>query len=172
MTGLDCQLDQILEIATIVTDADLNVIAQGPVLAIQVAPEHLNQMDEWNTRTHTNSGLVGRCLSSDVSIEQAEKMTLEFLSQHLGSKESPMCGNSICQDRRFLARQMPTLEAFFHYRNLDVSTLKELGLRWAPAVVSGFAKEARHQALADIQESIDELRHYRAHMGALGGNDQ
>lgn len=169
MTGLDCQSDHIIEIATIVTDAELHVMAEGPVLAIQTPPAILQGMDEWNTRTHTESGLVKRCLESNVSLQQAQAQTLAFLASWIGSGQSPMCGNSICQDRRFLARQMPQLEAFFHYRNLDVSTLKELGARWAPEVVRSFVKKNTHQALDDIRESIEELRHYRAHMGTLGG---
>ena len=170
MTGLDCQTDQIIEIATIVTDEQLNILEEGPVFAIQTSPEHLSAMDEWNTKTHTESGLVRRCLHSHTSLRDAETKTLEFLKKHLEPNRSPMCGNSICQDRRFLARQMPELEAFFHYRNLDVSTLKELAVRWAPELVNAFKKEASHQALADIRESIEELKHYRTHMGALGGH--
>jgi len=169
MTGLDCQHDTIIEIATIVTDADLNVMAEGPVLAIQTPAVKLEAMDEWNTKTHTESGLVKRCLDSEVSLAEAEAQTVAFLSAWIGPGCSPMCGNSICQDRRFLARQMPTLEAFFHYRNLDVSTLKELGKRWAPEVVKAFQKKGSHRALDDILESINELRHYRVHMGTLGG---
>lgn len=169
MTGLDCQSDHIIEIATIVTDGELNTMAQGPVIAIQTPAAILENMDEWNTRTHSQSGLIQRCLESTVSLVEAEAKTLEFLRNWVAPGSSPMCGNSICQDRRFLARQMPQLEAFFHYRNLDVSTLKELGMRWAPEVVKSFVKTGNHQALADIQESIEELRHYRAHMGPLGG---
>ncbi len=169
MTGLDCQNDTIIEIATIVTDAELNVMAEGPVLAVQTPAAKLEAMDEWNTKTHTESGLVKRCLDSEVSLAQAQDETVAFLSAWIAPGCSPMCGNSICQDRRFLARQMPQLEAFFHYRNLDVSTLKELGKRWAPSVVKGFQKKGSHRALDDIRESIEELRHYRAHMGMLGG---
>lgn len=169
MTGLDCQSDHIIEIATIVTDGELNTMAQGPVIAIKTRPDILEQMDEWNTRTHSQSGLIQRCLESTVSMAEAEAKTLEFLRTWVAPGSSPMCGNSICQDRRFLAREMPELEAFFHYRNLDVSTLKELGMRWAPELVKAFVKTGNHQALADIQESIEELRHYRAHMGPLGG---
>ncbi len=172
MTGLDCESDQIIEIATIVTDAELNVMAEGPVAAIATPAETLAAMDQWNTRTHTDSGLVKRCLESEVSLAEAEAETLAFLGQYLAPKASPMCGNSICQDRRFLARQMPQLEAFFHYRNLDVSTLKELAMRWSPSIAGGFKKTGNHQALADIRESIEELRHYRMHMGALGGQAQ
>ncbi len=169
MTGLDCQSDHIIEIATIVTDAELNIMAQGPVFAIQTPGDILQAMDEWNTRTHTQSGLIQRCLTSQVSLAEAEAKTLAFLRNLIAPGQSPMCGNSICQDRRFLARQMPELESFFHYRNLDVSTLKELGTRWAPDIVKGFVKKSSHQALDDIQESIEELRHYRAHMGPMGG---
>ena len=169
MTGLDCESDQIIEIATIVTDPELNVMAEGPVVAIATPSETLAAMDQWNTKIHTESGLVKRCLESEVSLAEAEAKTLAFLSQYLAPNGSPMCGNSICQDRRFLARQMPKLEAFFHYRNLDVSTLKELAIRWAPSIAGEFKKTGTHQALADIRESIEELRHYRMHMGALGG---
>jgi oligoribonuclease len=169
MTGLDCEQDSIIEIATIVTDDQLEVMATGPVLAIQTPAPLLAGMDEWNTKTHTESGLVKRCLDSEVSLAEAEAQTLEFLSAWIAPGHSPMAGNSICQDRRFLARQMPELEAFFHYRNLDVSTLKELGRRWAPEVVKGFQKKGSHRALDDIRESIDELKHYRAYMGRLGG---
>lgn len=169
MTGLDPQTDTIIEIATIVTDAELTIMAEGPVRAIQTPPSVLEAMDEWNTRTHTQSGLVKRCLESQVSLAEAERETLDFLGQFVSQGRSPMCGNSICQDRRFLARQMPELEAFFHYRNLDVSTLKELGRRWAPEIVSQFQKKGTHEALADIRESIEELRHYRQHMGPLSG---
>ncbi len=169
MTGLNPLSDDIIEIATIVTDAQLNVMAEGPVRAIQTPASVLEAMDEWNTRTHTQSGLVKRCLESATSLAEAERETLAFLSQFVSPGRSPMCGNSICQDRRFLARQMPTLEAFFHYRNLDVSTLKELGSRWAPSIVSEFQKKGTHQALEDIQESIAELRHYRQYMGPLSG---
>jgi oligoribonuclease len=126
-------------------------------------------MDEWNTRTHTDSGLVRRCLESDVGLGEAEQRTLAFLREHVPEGVSPMCGNSICQDRRFLARLMPELEAFFHYRNLDVSTLKELARRWAPDVAAGFSKDSSHQALEDIRDSVEELRHYRRFMGELGG---
>ncbi len=172
MTGLDPDSDTIIEIATVVTDSNLVEIAVGPVLAIATSSERLAAMDEWNTRTHTASGLVERCLREGVALAEAEQRTLAFLGQYVGPRGSPICGNSICQDRRFLARQMPQLEAYFHYRNLDVSTLKELGRRWAPAVVESFSKSGSHQALDDIRESIAELRHYRAFMGVLGGLDQ
>jgi oligoribonuclease len=169
MTGLDPDSDDIIEIATIVTDDQLNLVAEGPVLAIATPAERLAAMDEWNTRTHTESGLVARCLNNGVSLAEAERQTLEFLARHVPAGASPMCGNSICQDRRFMARLMPTLEAFFHYRNLDVSTIKELARRWAPDIAEGLNKETTHQALDDIRDSIDELKYYRQFMGALGG---
>ena len=161
MTGLDTQRDSIIEIATVVTDGDLNVIAEGPVLAIHQTPEVLGQMDEWNTRQHGKSGLIERVRSSQITAVEAERQTLVFLAPHLAAKTSPMCGNSICQDRRFLAREMPALEAFFHYRNLDVSTVKILAGLWAPEVLAGVTKSSTHLALADIHDSIAELRHYR-----------
>ncbi len=161
MTGLDSTRDSIIEIATIVTDADLNVVAEGPVLAIHQPAPTMARMDEWNTRQHTGSGLVDRVRDSRITAAQAERLTLEFLAQHLAAQASPMCGNSICQDRRFLAREMPALEAFFHYRNLDVSTLKILAGLWAPAILAGVVKASTHLALADIRDSIAELRHYR-----------
>ena len=163
MTGLDTERDVIIEIATIVTDKDLNQIAEGPVFAITQSEHRLAQMDEWNTRTHTQSGLVKRIKEEGVSLAEAEAKTLEFLREHITANTSPMCGNSICQDRRFLYRGMPNLEQFFHYRNLDVSTLKELAARWAPAVRDGFQKESSHLAMDDIRDSIAELRHYREH---------
>lgn len=162
MTGLDCQNDCIIEIATVVTTTDLEVIAEGPVLALHQPDEVLQRMDEWNTRQHGRSGLVERVRASSVSAAEAERLTLEFLALYVTSGTSPMCGNSICQDRRFLAREMPALERFFHYRNLDVSTLKILAGLWAPDVLAGVAKTSTHLALADIHESIAELRHYRA----------
>jgi oligoribonuclease len=161
MTGLDTTADSIIEIATVVTDAQLNVLAEGPVLAIHVADEVLAAMDEWNTRQHGSSGLVERIRASHVTHAAAEAQTLEFLRQWVPGGTSPMCGNSICQDRRFLARQMPQLERYFHYRNLDVSTLKELARRWAPKLAEGFTKQASHLALADIHDSIRELAFYR-----------
>jgi oligoribonuclease len=161
MTGLDTQRDEIIEIATIVTDAQLRPIAEGPVLAIHQPDAILEGMDDWNSRQHAQSGLTERVRRSDVTPAAAERMTLEFLFQHVDAKASPMCGNSICQDRRFLARLMPELEAFFHYRNLDVSTLKELAVRWAPQVLSGFRKNASHLALEDVRDSIRELQFYR-----------
>lgn len=169
MTGLDPESDTIIEIATLVTDADLGEVAVGPELAIATPRARLDAMDEWNTRTHTESGLVKRCLESEVDMAEAERRTLAFLEQHVAAGISPMCGNSICQDRRFLARLMPGLEGFFHYRNLDVSTLKELARRWAPEIAAGFTKESTHQALEDIRDSIEELRYYRRFMGELGG---
>ncbi|QOC21246.1 oligoribonuclease [Wenzhouxiangella sp. AB-CW3] len=169
MTGLDPDTDHIIEIATIVTDAQLAEIAVGPELAISTPRSVLEAMDEWNTRTHTESGLVRRCLDSQVDLAAAERQTLAFLEQYVAAGASPMCGNSICQDRRFLARLMPELEAFFHYRNLDVSTVKELTRRWAPEIAEGFTKESSHQALEDIRDSIDELRYYRRFMGEVGG---
>ena len=161
MTGLDTQNDHIIEIATVVTDADLNVLAEGPVIAIHQDDEILAGMDEWNTNQHGRSGLTGRVRTSTVSESQAELSTLRFVEQWVPKGASPMCGNSICQDRRFLARWMPRLEAYFHYRNLDVSTLKELARRWAPPLAEGFAKESRHLARDDIRDSIAELRYYR-----------
>lgn len=170
MTGLDTGTDSILEIATVVTDANLDELAVGPVYAIQHDLATLQAMDDWNREHHTASGLWERVLASSVGLRTAEQGTLSFLSAWTAPGASPMCGNSICQDRRFLARLMPQLEAWFHYRNLDVSTLKELAARWAPGVLAGVSKESRHEALADIRESIAELRHYRAYMGELGGS--
>ena len=162
MTGLDTNNDKIIEIATIVTDAQLNIIAEGPMLAIHQSTEIMNGMDEWNTRQHGQSGLTERVRTSTLDEAEAERQTSEFLSQHVPAGASPMCGNSICQDRRFMARCMPTLEAFFHYRNLDVSTIKELLKRWAPpATLSGFKKGGSHLAMDDTRDSIRELRFYR-----------
>ena len=161
MTGLDTGHDHIIEIATIVTDSQLEVVAEGPVIAIHQPESVLGAMDEWNRRTHGDSGLVERVRQSTASVRDAESRTLEFLGEHAERGASPMCGNSICQDRRFLAREMPELEQFFHYRNLDVSTLKELARRWAPDVLASLQKTSRHLALEDIRESIEELRHYR-----------
>jgi len=163
MTGLITQQDSIIEIATIVTDNELEVLAEGPVLAIHQPDEILDGMDAWNTRQHTASGLVDRVRASQVTAGEAEQQTLDFLEQHVASGVSPMCGNSICQDRRFLARQMPELEAYFHYRNLDVSVLKILSGMWAPDVLAGVKKNSEHLALADIRDSIAELVHYRKH---------
>jgi oligoribonuclease len=162
MTGLVPETDRIIEIATVVTDADLVVISEGPVIAVRQPEAALAAMDEWNTRTHTASGLVARVRASTIDEAAAERETIAFLAQHTGAGRSPMCGNSVCQDRRFLARWLPELERYFHYRNLDVSTLKELARRWAPEVAAGVEKESRHTALADVHESIAELRHYRA----------
>ncbi len=164
MTGLDTNADSIIEIATIVTDADLAVVAEGPVLAIHQSRQILAAMDDWNTRQHTKSGLVERVLESKVSAAEAEQQTLNFLQQFVAPGSSPMCGNSICQDRRFMAREMPLLEAFFHYRSLDVSTLKILAGLWAPEVAKGVTKTGVHLALDDIRDSISELRHYRGHL--------
>ena len=161
MTGLDSNNDEIIEIATIVTDRHLNEIAEGPVLAIRQPQSVMDGMDEWNTRQHGASGLTDRVLKSTISMREAELATIAFLAQHVVTGKSPMCGNSICQDRRFMARQMPELEAFFHYRNLDVSTLKILAQLWAPDVATGFNKESEHRALADIRDSIAELAWYR-----------
>ena len=162
MTGLDTFNDRIIEIATIMTDAQLNILAEGPVLAIHQPDEALNGMDEWNTRQHGQSGLVERVRKSTLDEAEAERQTIEFLSEYVAEGVSPMCGNSICQDRRFMARCMPKLEAFFHYRNLDVSTIKELMKRWAPPnVLSGFKKGGSHLAMDDTRDSIRELRFYR-----------
>ncbi len=170
MTGLDTMRDSVLEIATIVTDAGLNVLAEGPELAIAHPLSALESMDEWNRNQHGKSGLWRRVLEEGVPMAEAEARTLEFLHRWLEPNQSPMCGNSICQDRRFLHRCMPRLERFFHYRNLDVSTLKELARRWAPEVAAGVRKESAHTALSDVRDSIAELRHYRAAMGRLGGD--
>lgn len=161
MTGLDTVNDQIIEIATVVTDQNLGEIAVGPVLAVRQPKDVLDAMDEWNTRQHGESGLTARVLESDLSMEHAQAQTLQFLVKHVNAGASPMCGNSICQDRRFLARQMPALEEFFHYRNLDVSTLKILAQRWAPQIAAGYTKESSHRALDDIRDSIAELAYYR-----------
>jgi len=161
MTGLDPNSDVIIEIATIVTDRNLNVIDEGPAIVIHQPDHIMNNMDEWCTNQHGKSGLTDRVRNSAISEETAENLTLAFLRQYVPEKKSPMCGNSICQDRRFLARYMPTLEDFFHYRNLDVSTIKELVGRWAPDKKMVYTKESSHLAMDDIRDSIDELRHYR-----------
>jgi oligoribonuclease len=161
MTGLDPQADRIIEIATLVTDSQLNTLAEGPVLAIHQNDTVLAAMDDWNRKQHGESGLVARVRASKIDEREAERRTLEFLSRYVPGGKSPMCGNSICQDRRFLARCMPELEAYFHYRNLDVSTLKELARRWYPERIKGFNKTSTHLALQDIRDSIDELRFYR-----------
>ena len=163
MTGLDTQADTIIEIATIITDAQLNVLAEGPSIAINRDKELLDGMDDWNLRHHGRSGLINRVLESEFSAAQAEQRTLKFLKHYVSAKESPMCGNSICQDRRFLAREMPELEAFFHYRHIDVSTLKELASRWSPLLQKGLKKNATHLAMDDVRDSINELRYYREH---------
>ena len=161
MTGLEPQQDQIIEIATVVTDANLKILAQGPVIAIHQPDAIMQAMDDWNTRHHGDSGLTRRVQESSSSMADAEQETLEFLRAYVVPGKSPMCGNSICQDRRFMARLMPELEAFFHYRNLDVSTLKELARLWKPELTSGFVKQGAHLALDDILESIAELEYYR-----------
>lgn len=161
MTGLSVERDAIIEIATIVTTSELDVVAEGPVLAIHQSEEQLAVMDEWNVTHHTASGLVDRVRASAVSVLEAEAATLEFVARHVEENAAPLCGNSIWQDRRFLARYMPTLEAYFHYRNIDVSSVKELARRWRPDVLAGVKKSGAHLALDDIRESIEELRHYR-----------
>ncbi|TDB61211.1 oligoribonuclease [Photorhabdus khanii] len=163
MTGLDPERDRIIEIATIVTDANLNILAEGPVIAIYQSDEQLALMDEWNVRTHTGSGLVERVKASKIDARAAEKATIEFLEQWVPAGASPICGNSVAQDRRFLFRYMPELEAYFHYRYLDVSTLKELARRWKPEILTGLKKQNTHQALDDIRESVAELAYYREH---------
>jgi oligoribonuclease len=163
MTGLDPDSDRIIEVAAVVTDANLNILAEGPVFAIHQSDATLDKMDAWNKGTHGRSGLIDRVKASTVDEAQAETELIAFLKQWVPNGKSPMCGNSICQDRRFMARGMPKLEAFFHYRNLDVSTLKELCRRWKPELASGFKKHQKHTALADIVESIEELRYYREH---------
>ena len=163
MTGLSPDTDRIIELAIVVTDADLNTVAEGPVLVVHQPDEVMNAMDNWNKGTHGKSGLIDRVKASQLNEAEAEAQMLEFVKQHVPARTSPMCGNSICQDRRFLARHMPQLEAFFHYRNLDVSTLKELAKRWRPGLSEEFKKSNKHEALADIYESIDEMKHYREH---------
>ena len=169
MTGLDPDCDRIIEIATIVTDKELNELGVGPVLAIYQHESVMEKMDEWNTRQHTSSGLWDRVRASEVTVSQAEEETLDFLREYVPAGTSPMCGNSICQDRRFMYRLMPDLEVFFQYRNLDVSSIKELAKRWAPQILDDFKKQSRHLALEDIRDSIDELKHYRQFMGELAG---
>ncbi|MBM4216719.1 MAG: oligoribonuclease [Gammaproteobacteria bacterium] len=168
MTGLKPDSDTIIEIATLVTDSSLQLIAEGPVLAIHQDDTTLVGMDEWNQRQHGGSGLIVRVRASTITLAEAERQTLEFLAQHVESGASPMCGNSICQDRRFMARLMPKLEAFFHYRNLDVSTVKELAKRWSPELANAFNKEGTHLALDDIRESVRELQYYRERFFVLG----
>lgn len=164
MTGLDPDVNRIIEIATVVTDKELTVLAEGPVIAVHQADHVMTSMDEWNTRQHASSGLTERVRASAVMEPEAERLTLEFLRQHVDQGASPICGNSICQDRRFLIRHMPELAAFFHYRNLDVSTLKILAKLWLPEVGNRFEKKSVHLALADIHDSIRELRFYREHL--------
>jgi oligoribonuclease len=164
MTGLDTNKDAIIEIATIVTDSQLNILAEGPVLAIHQPDAVLNAMDEWNTRTHGASGLTERVRNSTLNEQQAEQQTIAFLSEYVPPKISPMCGNSICQDRRFMARCMPELERYFHYRNLDVSSIKELAMRWSPTVARAFKKGSTHLALDDTRDSIREMKHYREYL--------
>ena len=168
MTGLDTVNDEIIEIATIVTDKELNIIAEGPMIAIHQPQSRLDQMDEWNQNQHGKSGLIKRVLASQYTLAQAEAETIAFLEKYISAGKSPMCGNSICQDRRFMARQMPLLEEYFHYRNLDVSTLKELVKRWYSGKGFEFDKESEHLALADIRDSINELKHYRAKLFIAG----
>ncbi len=167
MTGLDTQNDTIIEIATIITDSQLNILAEGPVFAIYTPDRILNGMDDWNKNQHGQSGLIDRVRRSQTTLAQAEQETIAFLSKYVEAKRSPMCGNSICQDRRFLARQMPDLEKFFHYRNLDVSSVKELCFRWRPDILDSFEKKGTHLALDDIRDSIRELRHYQQHFFKL-----
>ena len=164
MTGLYPERDRIIEIAVVVTDPQLTVRVEGPVFAVHQSDEVLNAMDAWNKGTHGRSGLIDRVKASTITEEQAQEQTIEFLKRFVSKSASPMCGNSICQDRRFLANYMPRLEGFFHYRNLDVSTLKELARRWKPELLAGFKKAQKHTALADIHESIDELAYYREHL--------
>jgi oligoribonuclease len=161
MTGLDPEVDRIIEIATLVTDANLNILAEGPVIAVHQSDEQLSLMDEWNVRTHTGSGLVDRVKASTIDDATAAQKTIEFLQQWVPAGVSPICGNSVGQDRRFLFRYMPELEQYFHYRYLDVSTLKELARRWKPEILPGFKKQGTHQALDDIRESVAELAYYR-----------
>lgn len=163
MTGLDPMSDHIIEIATIITDKDLNTLDEGPSIVIHTTDEMLDGMDEWNTKQHGQSGLTKRVLESQITAAEAEQQTMKFLSEYVPSGKSPMCGNSICQDRRFMARLMPKLEEYFHYRNLDVSTLKELAARWQPTLAEGFTKGGAHLAMDDVRESIKELQYYREH---------
>lgn len=163
MTGLDPESDRIIEIATLVTDSQLNILAEGPVFAVKQPITALDAMDDWNQKHHGASGLIDRVKNSKTSENEAERQTLEFLARYSAKGQSPLCGNSICQDRRFMARYMPELEAFFHYRNLDVSTLKELARRWKPDVLESLTKQSTHQALEDIRDSVNELLHYRKH---------
>jgi oligoribonuclease len=168
MTGLEPETDRIIEIATIITDSKLNIIEEGPVLAIHQPEAVLQAMDDWNTRTHTGTGLVEKVRATTLDEAEAEQLTLKFIRRHVPKNSSPLCGNTICQDRRFLYRYMPKLTDWLHYRNLDVSTLKELARRWKPAIANGFNKKNTHSALDDIRESILELGYYREHLIALG----
>ena len=168
MSGLEPDTDSVLEVALIVTDKDLNLVEEGPVLVVHQSDAVLDAMDNWNKGTHGKSGLIDKVKASPFSDADVEMQMIEFMKKHVGERKSPMCGNSICQDRRFLARHMPKLEAYFHYRNLDVSTLKELAARWRPELKDGFKKANSHTALADIQESIEELKYYRDHFIKLG----
>lgn len=161
MTGLDPEKERIIEIATIVTDSRLNVIAEGPVMAVHQSDDLLNAMDSWNTKQHNGSGLVTRVKTSTITESEAEAKTIEFLKKYVPAGKSPMCGNTVHQDRRFLTRYMPELEKYFHYRLLDVSTIKELAMRWAPQIYGGFQKDSKHLALDDIRDSIEELKYYR-----------
>ena len=163
MTGLNPDTDRIIEVALVVTNSSLEMVAEAPVLVVHQSDEALAAMDDWNKNTHGRSGLIDKVRSSSLTEQQVEEQMVEFLVRHVGSRLSPMCGNSICQDRRFLARWMPKLEAYFHYRNLDVSTLKELVKRWRPELAKGLTKHGKHEALADIYESIEELKYYREH---------
>jgi oligoribonuclease len=164
MTGLLPEADRIIEVAIVVTDANLNTVAEGPVLVVHQPDSVLDAMDAWNKSTHKKSGLIDKVKASSLNEGEVEARMVEFLKEHVPASSSPMCGNSICQDRRFMARGMPKLEAYFHYRNLDVSTLKELAKRWKPEIMSGMKKHGKHEALADIYESIEELKYYRTHL--------
>ena len=172
MTGLSPERDRIIEIATIITDSNLEIIAEGPVIAVHQTDDLLKSMDEWNTKTHNETGLVERVKTSAHTEEDAEKETLEFIQQYVPKKKSPLCGSSICQDRRFLHRYMPKLESWLHYRNLDVSSVKELASRWRPEIRESFTKRNTHRALDDIHESIQELRHYREHFFKLESDNE
>lgn len=167
MTGLSPDTDRIIEVALVITDAQLNVLAEAPVLVVSQPDSVLDGMDKWNQSTHSKSGLIDKVKASTLSEAGVEAQMLAFLQEYVPAGASPMCGNSICQDRRFLARSMPQLEAYFHYRNLDVSTLKELAKRWKPDIMAGFNKQGKHEALADIYDSLEELKYYRTHMFAL-----
>ena len=164
MTGLEPEKDRIIELATVITDGDLNVIAEGPVLVIHQEQALLDGMDEWNTRTHTRTGLVTKVQTSHMTERQAEIETLDFIQRHTLKNRAPLCGNSICQDRRFLYKYMPELSDWLHYRNIDVSSFKEVARQWAPSILPGFSKRASHRALDDIKESIEELKYYRDHL--------